>query len=72
MGKWINITGKPGEAWYLDDEISLELLEGLSVTNHATSLPLRNGGTIVVHGSRVSAYLYGEDDDVSSGAPRAN
>ena len=67
MGKWINISGAPGNAWYVADDTDFGEVQKSIAAGHMIELSLRDGtGGLVLYGERIAAYAYGEDEGLGT------
>jgi hypothetical protein len=67
MGKWINISGAPGTAWYVADTTDFGEVENRIAAGDMIELQLRDGtGALVLRGDRIAAYAYGEDEGLGT------
>jgi hypothetical protein len=67
MGKWINISGTPGSAWYVADDTDFGEVAKSVEAGRMIELPLRDGlGGLVLNGERIAAYAYGEDEGLGT------
>lgn len=62
MGKWINVTGHQSDGWYVDDLVQLDGLANDITTRKTVSLPLREGGTLLIRLDKIAFLAYGDDD----------
>jgi hypothetical protein len=61
VGKWINTSGEPGKAWYVDKNVDLDEIGEDIASSRTITLRLVSGGTLVIRSDHTAVLAYGED-----------